>query len=459
VGEKMNLKHLLPAFTLIFATLFLFVHPRGFTQLEANVFSILSISLMIWITGILPAYMGSLFLFVAGVLVGIPAKVVFSGFYSDAFWLIFSGMIIGVAVKNSGMSTYLSRITVALFGSSYQKMIVGIVVFAMILGFLMPSSMGRAVLLVPICIALAHEYGFKRGDKGFSGMLLAGAFGSSLPALAVLPANIPNVVLAGSAQTLFGIKMYYASYLLLHFPVLGLLKGIVIILSVILIFPDTPKVIKEHKKEKIKTSRILFVSLLLGITLLMWFTDSIHGIAPAWVGLTSAFILLLPKIGTISQKELEENVLHGPLLFVAGIMGFGALLASSGLGTKIANMLLAHLTPVHGNDPYNFFLLSAFSSVAGLITTLPGVPALMTPLAPKLASASGWSLQAVLMTQVVGFSTALFPYQSPPLVVSAELSKIKYNELLKLSLFVAVVTIVFLVPLDYEWWRLLGYIH
>ena len=54
---------------------------------------------------------------------------------------------------------------------------------------------------------------------------------------------------------------------------------------------------------------------------------------------------------------------------------------------------------------------------------MPGVPAVWTPLAEELANSTGFSVEAVLMTQVIGFSTVLFPYQVGPLIVAMGLAK------------------------------------
>ena len=111
-----------------------------------------------------------------------------------------------------------------------------------------------------------------------------------------------------------------------------------------------------------------------------------------------------------------------------------------------------------GRDALNFLSLSAMSTLTGIVTTIPGVPTVLTPMAPDLATASGFSLPAVLMTQVIGFSTVLFPYQVGPLIVAMQLSGEKLGHLLKITLPLALITFVVLLPLDYLWWKLLGWL-
>jgi hypothetical protein len=62
------------------------------------------------------------------------------------------------------------------------------------------------------------------------------------------------------------------------------------------------------------------------------------------------------------------------------------------------------------------------------------------------------------MAEVLGFSTNLLPYQSPPLVVAAQLGDLPSRKATAVSLALFAVTAVVLLPLDYLWWRLLGWI-
>ena len=68
-------------------------------------------------------------------------------------------------------------------------------------------------------------------------MLLAAGFGTILPAFAILPANLPNMVLLGVAETLYGVSPSYGSWLLLHFPVLGLLHALLLAELICRLFP------------------------------------------------------------------------------------------------------------------------------------------------------------------------------------------------------------------------------
>ena len=67
-------------------------------------------------------------------------------------------------------------------------------------------------------------------------------------------------------------------------------------------------------------------------------------------------------------------------------------------------------------------------------------------------------LRSVLMTQVLGFSTIVLPYVSAPLVVGMQLGGERLRHATRLCLWLAVPSFLILWPLDYLWWRLLGWI-
>jgi hypothetical protein len=91
-----------------------------------------------------------------------------------------------------------------------------------------------------------------------------------------------------------------------------------------------------------------------------------------------------------------------------------------------------------------------------MVSTMPGVPAILAPIAGDMAAASGLPIETVLMTIVVGFSTVFFPYQVPPLIVLLQLGNIPARAAAGTALVTAVLTVFILLPLDYAWWRILG---
>jgi anion transporter len=408
-------------------------------------------------TGAIPEYQTSLVLFLACMLLSLaPAQVVFKGFTSAAFWLVFGGLILGVAIEKTGLGEKLATFITGIAPPTYTGIITGVVISGVVLSFLMPSSLGRVVLFMPIALAVADHYGFPLDSNGRTGIVLAAVFGSTVPAFAILPANVPNMVLAGSTESVYGIHLLYGEYLTLFFPVLGMLKTVCIIWLIIHLFPDSPKVTSKHLDEKAGLSPAQKkLALLLGGAILLWLGDALHGISPAWIALGAALFLMLPGNSFTENEDYLQQINFGPLFFVAGIMGLGAIIAHYGMGTWLASAFV-RILPDSPSSFESYLYLSLMSAITGLFATLPGVPAVLTPMAETLSQTTNLPIQTVLFTQVVGFSTMFLPYQAPPILVGVRIAGVELRTALKTGLILAFITITLLYPLQYFWWNLIN---
>ncbi|WP_211097125.1 SLC13 family permease [Aliishimia ponticola] len=433
-------------------------HPVGMTADQGMTFAIVLITLALWGTGLVPGYVASTFLFVALILTGVSApQEVFSSFSSTAIWLVVAGFVIGAAITHSGLGARMGALARPHLSKSYAALIGGLMVLGMALGFVMPSSLGRAAVLVPIGMALADTLGLEKGSPGRTGVAVIIAIGTNMPSFAILPSNIPNIILSGVAEQSLGAHFSYTDYLLLHYPVLGLLKSAVIVGLVLLFFPArVGAAVQDHAPVTGSKRDPLAVLAILLVTLGFWSTDQLHGINAAWIGLAASLVLMVPQLGFVPPPVFKTSVDFSMILFVAGALTLGTVVNSSGLGDIIAHAVLQFLPFQAGSDFLNFISLSFLGIATAIFTTAPGMPAVLTPLALELAQTTGFSTGAILMTQVIGFSTILFPYQVGPLIVAMGLAGESSRPLLKITLSLFVITVLILLPLDFLWWKLLG---
>ena len=128
----------------------------------------------------------------------------------------------------------------------------------------------------------------------------------------------------------------------------------------------------------------------------------------------------------------------------------------SGLGDLLGTFLRAMFDLHGGADFANFMILTGLAFVASMFTTNAAQPALLTPFAAQFAEATGWPIEAVLMTMAVGFSIILLPSQVPPMVVGLQIGHVGLRAAWRLMLPLAFLGIL-LLPVQYLWWRVIGY--
>ncbi len=446
---------------LITGVLLILLPPSFLNQGAAKAAAFTLVILSLWATGLIPEYLTALIFFTGAMLLGLaPPAVVFSGFSSTAFWLILGGMVLGAAIHVTGLGRRIAALAAARMGSSYAWLIFGLVLAGMLLSLVMPSAFGRVVLLVPIGVGIAEQFGLKRGGKGYTGIIIAVVLGPLLPGFAILPSNVANMVLAGLSENLYGYTPLYGEYLLLHFPVLGLLKGVLLWALILFFYPDRLSVGgEESQQERVPMQRdekILTIVLL--ALLALWVTDFLHHISPAWVAMAGACIVLLPAVGIVRPQLFQQQINFGSLLYIGGILGLGQMINHTGLGSSLAENVIRAL-PLDPADPFiNFSCLGALALFTGVFTTQPGIPAVLTPFAGELAAATGFPVKAVLMTQVLGFSQPLFPYQVPPLLIGLQMAGVRAGHGFKVCLLLVAGCFLLLFPVDYLWWRVTGWL-
>jgi di/tricarboxylate transporter len=380
---------------------------------------------------------------------------IFNGFATPAFWLVFSGLVIGRAISVSGLSRRLARRFRAGATTTYPALLARIIGANLVFAFLVPSAMGRIVIMLPLLADLARDCGFDPNDKGYAGILLAGIAGTYLPAFTILPANLPNIILAGSAKTIFNIDLGYMWYLLLHFPVLGLGKAVVLWLLLKTALPDTITRQRADEKPKRLDARERGTVVVLALALGCWMLDSLHGVSPGWVSLAAALVFLTPAPGWFG-KELLDDIKIDTLLFVACAIGVGNVIRHTGLGDFATEALLSHLPLSPDGGAGNLATVLGLFMASGLMTSVPGIPSVFVPLAGHIADAAHLPLQTLLMLMVPAYSTVLLPYQAPPLVVGTSAAGLAYRHALLVCTGLSALTILVLFPLDLAWWKLLG---
>jgi anion transporter len=435
--------------------------PAGVEPVVMRTAGIVTLTIGLFATAVIPEFLGALiFFFLCIILAVAPPNVVFSGFYSGAVWLVLGGLIIGIGIEVSGLGARIAGTLERVFGQSYFRVVAGTVLLMLLLAFLMPSAVGRVTIMLPVVLALADRLGFEADSNGRAGLILAVGMGTLISPFSILPANVPNVVLSGLAEAVHGIEFSYTDWLILHFPVLGLVGLIALPVAIYILFPDKiadrPELEAQPSKPWTFNEKKL-VGLLV-LTLGLWATDNVHGVSPAWVSLGAGIICALPVIGVLPAGQIVPKLNFGPIIFLAAVVGMGTVVTQTGLGENLAQFLIAKIDLTADSGLQKFASIVGLGWLLQLVTTLPGQPAIMTAVAEPIASATGWSLTAILMTQVSAWALVIFPFQAPPLVATRAISGLPISKFIRLMIPFALFGALVSVPLQYYWWRFLGYL-
>jgi hypothetical protein len=133
-------------------------------------------------------------------------------------------------------------------------------------------------------------------------------------------------------------------------------------------------------------------------------------------------------------------------------------MSDSGLGAAIGEGLAELLALAPGEPIKNYASLVGIGMVVNAVTTVLGAPAVMTPLAGSLASATALPIEFVLLSQIPAWLYFFFPYQSPILIIAMAIGGVPFGQAMKLLAAFAVFGLAVVLPLQFVWLGLLGYV-
>lgn len=426
-------------------------------QIVIRVAVIGALALLSFATRVLPEAVTALLCFLAFLGLGAaPASVIFSGFTSGGFWLLFSGLIIGAAITRSGLGQQVALRIFSRTGTSYWRAILMLSLSGVGLGLLVPSTIPRVIVLMPVAVSLATTMGFSSGSRGQIGLAITAAVSTLVPTYAILTANLPTIVQYGALEALYGIEPAYGAYLIAQLPVN--LVRFALLLAILLPFAKNNTATPETALAPVEpmTQRQRRLLGLLTVAIIFWATDAVHGISPAWIALSVATILLWPVSGLLEKDAMRTSVDFSPAIFLAGIFAVSAVAGHVGLSTLVADALIPHLGLAGGSTLHDLYAITGVSILISHLTTAPAAPLVLAPLAAAMADASGWPVTTVSMAQIIGISTPLLPFQAPPLIVAMALAPIPAATLTRLCIALAVGVALLGLPITWLWWQLIG---
>jgi len=434
--------------------------PEGFDPKLIKTAAMLIAVMTLIATNFLPEYITFLGFMLATVILGIaPVDVAFGGFTSSVIWLVFGGSMISLAIKHTGFSSRFSRIAQSLSSLSYLNILILVTFGAFISGLFMPSSISRIAILVPIALALAEQLGFHEGRPGRLGIALAAGLGTYLPGAGILTANLPNVVMAGAIETNYNIQLTYGKFLLWHFPVTGIIKAAFLVALLAYMYPDKrDDLSKTVEAIQDTTSQQRLLQFLLIATVALWATDFLHGIAPGYISLLVALVVMTPALKLSPSDALAGKTNLTPMFMLVGILAIGGVVQHSGIGGHIAQTLIEVTNPQPNELIRNFSITAGLAGLLTAVATSPGAPVILAPLAQDLSQAMGLPLTTIINMMVFGISIQILPYIGTPFIIAMSLSTAPMRDGIKLCLAMAVLSICILGPLTFLWWKLLGFI-
>ena len=168
----------------------------GLSYQATAVLGILIMTIVWWITGVLPEFVTAVIMAVLFVVVaGISVSATFSTFASSTWWLLLSAFTLGVGMKTSGLMRRIALAIVRKFPRTFRCQVIAQLVTGTVLGPLIPSLAVKGAMLAPLAMSIGDELGYERQGKRATGLFAAMLVGIRTVAPTIVSASVTGYAL------------------------------------------------------------------------------------------------------------------------------------------------------------------------------------------------------------------------------------------------------------------------
>lgn len=389
---------------------------------------------------------------------------------SGVIWLLVGACVIASAVTACGLAARVSVRVVSLARTPRQ--LVHLITVALLLtSFAIPATSGRAALALPVFLALAGVF----ADRPRLVLCLALVFPMVIvfSAVASLLGAGAHLITAEIVRAATGTDIGF-----LHWAALGMPLAVMWshLAAEVALWMATDRRERsrplEVSQERLAgtavsttgplTSVQRRVIAILGLVVVLWCTEPLHGIDPAIVAVLGALAVCAPAVGATTLPAAVSVIPWSLLLFMASTLALGLSLNSSGAAQWLAERAFGSIVAQGPAAATVFVVVAAALSLAShlVIQSRSARSAILIPIIVVISPAVGVdpAAAAFLSTAAAGFCITLTS-SAKPVAMFAERDGIpgyRPRHLLWMSAILAPASLVLLLVFAHWVWPSFG---
>ena len=438
----------------------------GLSSPRVALMELLIAATIFWSTKALSFHTVSIALPVAAVLLNVatPAEA-FSGFSSSTWFLVLAVFGISASVAKTGLLYRLTLIMMKRFPRNYLGQALAVALSGMILTPIIPSPNGRLALASPLILTLSEVLGYKKGSGGAVGLAMATFLGHGNLSQMFMNGSFVNFFMLGLLPPEVGSSVTWG-YWFKAGLVLSVFFFLCSYVAVIAFFrpSEMKELVSSVTDTQLRTLGPITteekVCLLAVFTSLAGFlTQSWHHIDGAWIAMLSLLILFATSV--LDQNTLRSGIDWAFVISLGALIGFGNVIAGSGLPEIVATAAKPHLEFLAGSRL--IFLLFITVSVVVIRLILPAFPSIVVCILALLPISATLQISPLLLGIIVLFVNEpwFLPHQSmifQTLLSSTEGRLFDHEQTVKLA-FLHVLFILAAITVSFPYWKYLGLIR
>ena len=449
------LRVLAPA--LVFAVIMLLPTPAGLTPQGQAALAVMCLAVVLWATEALHIAVTGIVGIVLLILVGGVSEVgaALYGFSQPVAYFLIGILTLGMAVHRSGLAERVSIFLMRGAGGSPLLLYVQMLFSFAALTFALPSASTRGAILVHIYEQVMERWGVSQDHSFHKAVMMALGSLNRLGSTALLAGGVTPVVASG----LLGDFSWGRWFVLMSVPFYAslIIGGALLFL----LYRSGFRVRVDADARFLEAGPISAVEVRAGViallTALLWFTDFAHGLHPAVPALIALCLILMPGIGVLNWRELEQGLGWGNFIVIASTLSLAHALVGSGAAGWFSSSLVGWIGGLSENPALFLLALCCCAAVVrAMLPNIAGYLALVIPVAMAAGEAVGLNpLVCGMAIVVIGDTPVYYPAGSTSGVFIFERSAVRAVEVIRFGLVMTVAALgVVFFTLPY--WSLVG---
>ena len=449
------LRVLAPA--VVFAVLMLLPTPSGLTSQGQAALAVMGLAVVLWATESLHIAVTGIVGIVLLILVGGVSDVgeALYGFSQPVAYFLIGILTLGMAVHRSGLAERVSIFLMRGAGGSPLLLYVQMLFSFAALTFALPSASTRGAILVHIYEQVMERWNISRNHSFHKAVMMALGSLNRLGSTALLAGGVTPVVASG----LLGDFSWGRWFVLMSVPfyaslIIGGALLFVLYRSGFRVQVDAGARFLEAGPATAVEVRAGAIALL---TALLWFTDFAHGLHPAVPALIALCLILMPGIGILNWRDLEQGLGWGNFIVIASTLSLAHALVGSGAAAWFSSSLVGWIGGLSDNPALFLLALCCCAAIVrAMLPNIAGYLALVIPVAMAAGEAVGLNpLVCGMAIVVIGDTPVYYPAGSTSGVFIFERAAVKASEVIRFGLIMTVVALG-VVFLTLPYWNLVG---
>jgi sodium-dependent dicarboxylate transporter 2/3/5 len=359
--------------------------------------------------------------------------------------LFLGGFMIAEGAVKFNFDKNITRYLLRPFGTSPAPILIGLMIVTASLSAFMSNTATTAMMMtviIPIMTQMSRE------DKFKTALALSIPIAANIGGIATPIGTPPNAIVIAALQKQ-GILISFTEWMILTLP----LVIIVLAFAWWVLLKLFPPIIEHFRTESTvefnKSNKAYIFYGIFAVTLVLWVTESIHGISSNIVAFLPIVALTMTEVLDVSDvRRLPWEVLW----LVAGGIALGLYLDQTGLATYLVSSIQWDLYS-------GFLVISLFALVALIMSNFLSntvTATLLMPLAISIGILQGSStVDTIELALVIGVGTSMamvLPISTPPNAIAISTGMVKTSEMAKSGVIIGAVGIILMLIYALVYW-------